>query len=378
MKARKILPWVAAAVLVLVCTGVALALDLGNVDGVWSTIDSGGGATCDGWATSNPFAGSDTSTAIQTPPNTDENQVRYGNPAVSGVGCPDNDNSDGYTWTQEFNLQSGFGFDGVQDVSGPLVKDQPFLLGRFTHYNRPISAPDNAFGYVDLNVTVSNVQCTGGGAPSEGSSMAFNYRFQLDETSNTVGTCAYSPIIPADNYCPDKVTVSGAPPAQQFTCVGEGNYTVTILGFIPIDLGVDCADQQYNSGAVTGNFITQENAENDACLWAQITDYVPTAVELRSFTGTGAEKSVKLSWETASELDNLGFNLYRAERPNGLKTKINEALIPANVPPGSPAGAVYDYVDLDLAPRHGYWYWLEDVDINGRTMLHGPVVVKVR
>jgi hypothetical protein len=77
-------------------------------------------------------------------------------------------------------------------------------------------------------------------------------------------------------------------------------------------------------------------------------------------------------------LDNLGFNLYRAERPNGTKNKINEALIPANVPPGSPAGAVYDYVDLDLAPRHGYWYWLEDVDINGRTMLHGPVVVKVR
>jgi hypothetical protein len=370
MKARKILPWVAAAVLVLVCTGVALAFGMGNVDGVWSTIDSGEGATCDRWATGpgNSPTTVQNSWWNQTGLNTDENQVRYGE-----TGSTSNCSSG---TPVGFASQSGFGFDGVNDVAEPLTENTAFLMGRFTHYNNPIGA-SNAFGYVDLSITVSGIACTLTPNPVEGSTMSFAYRFNLDETPNQQ-PCAYSPIIPATNYCPDKVTVGAAPPAQAFTCTGEGIYTVTIIGFQPIALTADCATQEYDAGAVTTGFVTQENAENDACLWGKITSYVPTAVELRSFTGTGEGKSVKLSWETASELDNLGFNLYRTERPNGTKNKINEALIPANVPPGSPAGAVYDYVDLDLAPRHGYWYWLEDVDINGRTMLHGPVVVKVR
>ena len=50
----------------------------------------------------------------------------------------------------------------------------------------------------------------------------------------------------------------------------------------------------------------------------EVEDYyfaVPTAVKLLSFTATGQKKAIVLNWETASETDNLGFNLYRSERP---------------------------------------------------------------
>ncbi len=42
----------------------------------------------------------------------------------------------------------------------------------------------------------------------------------------------------------------------------------------------------------------------------------PTAVELASFTATPQAQSILIEWETVSEIDNLGFNLYRATSPD--------------------------------------------------------------
>ncbi len=44
---------------------------------------------------------------------------------------------------------------------------------------------------------------------------------------------------------------------------------------------------------------------------------VATAVGLMSFSATGADGAVELSWRTGSELDNLGFHLYRALSADG-------------------------------------------------------------
>ena len=54
----------------------------------------------------------------------------------------------------------------------------------------------------------------------------------------------------------------------------------------------------------------------------------PTVVNLKSFTATGNGKQVKVDWETASEIDNLGFNLYRSPKKDGRYTKLNKRLIP--------------------------------------------------
>ena len=101
----------------------------------------------------------------------------------------------------------------------------------------------------------------------------------------------------------------------------------------------------------------------------------PTAVELAWFNGWARPGYIQLGWETISELDNLGFNLYRAEQPGGPRTQINPSLIPSQVP-GSPYGAVYNYQDTTVQPGITYYYWLEDVDIYGGTHLHGPVKVR--
>lgn len=101
-----------------------------------------------------------------------------------------------------------------------------------------------------------------------------------------------------------------------------------------------------------------------------------TAVTLSSFTaGETDDGGVILRWETAAEIDNAGFNIYRSKHKNGAYTKINEELIAAN---GSETeGASYSYEDTP--PKRGtYYYKLEDVDSNGVSTMHGPVKGRIR
>ena len=96
----------------------------------------------------------------------------------------------------------------------------------------------------------------------------------------------------------------------------------------------------------------------------------PTAVALASFTARLGVGSVHLAWETAAEIDNAGFNLYRAAAKDGPYARVNGALIPARGDPTS--GASYAFTDEGLAPGI-YFYKLEDVETSGVATLHGPV-----
>ena len=98
----------------------------------------------------------------------------------------------------------------------------------------------------------------------------------------------------------------------------------------------------------------------------------PSAVELARFEAAAQAESILLEWETASELDNLGFNLYRSTALNGDYVQLNAALIPTQNP-GAVFGGIYTWVDEDVTPGVTYFYKLEDVDIYGVATLHGPV-----
>jgi hypothetical protein len=98
----------------------------------------------------------------------------------------------------------------------------------------------------------------------------------------------------------------------------------------------------------------------------------PTAVTLASFSATAAPGKVLLNWETAMELDNGGFNLYRSDTPEGEYIRLNGELIPSQAP-GSLEGAVYSWEDREVELGHTYYYKLEAVDIHGVSTLYGPV-----
>ncbi len=137
----------------------------------------------------------------------------------------------------------------------------------------------------------------------------------------------------------------------------------------------DCDDITFDPEDARGIFISDEGSTNCGCLYAMITDGHVTAVELLSFTGESTDEGALVSWATASETENLGFNLYRADSLIGERIQLNDSLIPTEVPPGSPFGGSYEFLDETATEFQTYFYWLEDIDASGETTLHGPVSV---
>jgi hypothetical protein len=107
---------------------------------------------------------------------------------------------------------------------------------------------------------------------------------------------------------------------------------------------------------------------------------IPTAVELLYFQANPLnDQQVELKWATAVEIDNFGFNLYRA---NVDDLDVALAGLPIHFEPavtqGSGSGATYVYIDT--APYAGpWWYWLSDVDTKGRETFHTtPIKITVQ
>jgi uncharacterized repeat protein (TIGR01451 family) len=97
----------------------------------------------------------------------------------------------------------------------------------------------------------------------------------------------------------------------------------------------------------------------------------PIPVTLLSFRAVTVPGGVKLKWETATEFENLGFNLYRAASAAGNRTKVNAILVAGS---DSSDGAAYKFLDTTARPGKTYYYWLEEVAWNLKTTTYGPAI----
>ncbi len=97
------------------------------------------------------------------------------------------------------------------------------------------------------------------------------------------------------------------------------------------------------------------------------------AVQLADFSAEQQGDGILVTWETANEIDNRGFNLLRGTSPAGPDRQLNATLIPSQSQ-GNPGGFIYTWVDsADLTPGTTYNYWLETVSTQGATARYGPV-----
>jgi hypothetical protein len=95
-------------------------------------------------------------------------------------------------------------------------------------------------------------------------------------------------------------------------------------------------------------------------------------VELTGFCAQAAGHGILLAWETASERDNLGFHVWRANRVSGSDgVRVTSAPIPGYGTCSSPHS--YSYADSDVSGGMAYWYRLEQLDLDGRSTWYGPV-----
>jgi hypothetical protein len=96
------------------------------------------------------------------------------------------------------------------------------------------------------------------------------------------------------------------------------------------------------------------------------------AAALTSFIAEPYNGGVILIWETATEIDNVGFDLYRSESENGEYILLNDDIIIAE---GSETeGMLYEFDDEEVENKT-YYYLLEVIDIYGVSTLYGTVSV---
>jgi pimeloyl-ACP methyl ester carboxylesterase len=129
--------------------------------------------------------------------------------------------------------------------------------------------------------------------------------------------------------------------------LSEGNETFTVT------LGMPISGESLDSATVT------------------ISDDDPTLVTLASFTATALEEGIKIEWQSAFELDNAGFHIWRATG-EGWKygdystvIRLTDRLIPAqgnSIP--------YSYIDSNVETGLTYYYGLEDIDLSGHSTFH--------
>lgn len=76
-----------------------------------------------------------------------------------------------------------------------------------------------------------------------------------------------------------------------------------------------------------------------------------------------------ITWETASEVNTAGFNIYRGPSAEGPWTQINTTLIAPSSDPVQ--GGKYEYRDAAPVPGETY-YLLEEIELNGANTRYPP------
>ena len=98
-------------------------------------------------------------------------------------------------------------------------------------------------------------------------------------------------------------------------------------------------------------------------------------VELSAFTAVYNNKAAHLSWMTQTEVDNLGWNVYRSTQ-NEFSTaaKVNNGIIDGYGTTSEPS--YYNFVDdsPNLTIGTTYYYWLESIDLGGENHIYNSVV----
>lgn len=125
-----------------------------------------------------------------------------------------------------------------------------------------------------------------------------------------------------------------------------------------------------------GNYFLTVNVTGASCSIAHVSNN-PTAITLSGFTAKRYDNGALIEWQTGSEIDNLGFNVYREEK--GKRVKINPQIIAGSAlltGPGTnlAAGGSYSWWDDSPQGKHAAHYYLEEIKLSGESVNHGPLV----
>ena len=102
----------------------------------------------------------------------------------------------------------------------------------------------------------------------------------------------------------------------------------------------------------------------------------PTSVVLTNLAASYdlLTNQVNVSWETANQIDMIGFNVLRQAPGEAAPTQLNQGIIEV-YNPGSSEGGIFSYTDTQIEFGSQYSYWVEVLETSGLTSQFGPLDV---
>jgi len=214
-----------------------------------------------------------------------------------------------------------------------------------------------------------------------------NMTYTLQVTNN--GPAVAQGVTVSDNPLPPEVSyvsVSTTQGSCTYTAgtksVGCNLGSISVGGLVIVTINVTAntfssSTQSTNTATVSATTIDPNTTNNSSTSLSTILS--PTAVQLASFSAMPRQGGgVLLEWKTREEIRNLGFNVFRLDGTG--RPRLNPSIIAGSallIRGGRPqhAAKTYQWFDPNGTPQSTYE--LEDVDLNGTRMVHGPVSVDV-
>lgn len=101
-----------------------------------------------------------------------------------------------------------------------------------------------------------------------------------------------------------------------------------------------------------------------------------SSVSLNSLNAHAYSNAIELAWQTNSEINHLGFNVFRTDVYKTSFIQINPVLL-KNINNGGNKKGSYTFFDYDVKQGQTYYYYIEDIDLAGISKLHGPVFASI-
>jgi uncharacterized repeat protein (TIGR01451 family) len=207
-----------------------------------------------------------------------------------------------------------------------------------------------------------------------------NLTYTLQVTNNGPGVAQGVSVL---DPLPTQVTFVSVSTTQG-TCAQAGGTVTCNIGTMSVGalaiVTINATATVFSSSTTATNTASVTSTTSDPNLTNNVSSVIttiqaPTAVQLSSFRAqTLSGGGVVLEWSTREEMRNLGFHVYREDAQG--RHQVDPSIIAGGalfLRGGMPQHAAKTYRWIDAQGTAQSSYILEDVDLNGTRMSHGPV-----
>ncbi len=205
----------------------------------------------------------------------------------------------------------------------------------------------------------------------------WGFNTSTNKPSSLVATVATNQPIPGTTNSTNTVSFTGlnitlTKDAKYYVLLRYNSYDGNDLkwGYTSSTSGIDLPSFKTTSSD-NGSTWTTPSQSNPQRM--RIMANTPTAIDLVSFKAQRMSDYILVTWETATEIENAGFHIWRSESKDGPYARETGFILPSQG--GASYGAKYLWQDFrDVEKVH--YYKLEDIDYNGNSTLHGPITME--